>query len=289
MNFENIKCFLTLAETLNFTKAATLEHITQTSMSRKINALEMEMGVILFFRDNKKVSLTPAGEEFYHQAVFIYNQYRRLLKTVQDIHIGLRKEIHIGVGLYEHILFEKYLNQFIQKFPEIKVNCLQFQYLPLIKQLEHGYLDIIFTSDQFFNQVDLTKYDVILIYNQPWKVAVKSKGKLSDISQLKPSHFSDQTLITMLEGSVNEIKEFYHKWLEIKDSIYANSYDTKICMIKAGLGLGFMPSFVPEQLENEILLKDMEYPIVFRKFYVMTKKNIQNIYIKQWMDMIRNH
>ena len=65
MNLENMKCFISLAECLNFTRAADKEHITQTSMSRKISSLEEELNVRLFYRDNHSVVLTDAGREFY--------------------------------------------------------------------------------------------------------------------------------------------------------------------------------------------------------------------------------
>ena len=68
MNLENMKCFISLAECLNFTRAADKEHITQTSMSRKISSLEEELNVRLFYRDNHSVVLTDAGREFYIQA-----------------------------------------------------------------------------------------------------------------------------------------------------------------------------------------------------------------------------
>ena len=57
MNLENMKCFISLAECLNFTRAADKEHITQTSMSRKISSLEEELNVRLFYRDNHSVVL----------------------------------------------------------------------------------------------------------------------------------------------------------------------------------------------------------------------------------------
>ena len=65
MNLDNVKCFISLAECLNFTKAAEKEHMTQTSMSRKISGLEEELGVRLFYRDNHQVILTDAGSEFW--------------------------------------------------------------------------------------------------------------------------------------------------------------------------------------------------------------------------------
>ena len=64
MNLENMKCFISLAECLNFTKAADKEHITQTSMSRKISSLEEELNVRLFYRDNHSVVLQMPGGSF---------------------------------------------------------------------------------------------------------------------------------------------------------------------------------------------------------------------------------
>lgn len=64
MNLENMKCFISLAECLNFTKAADKEHITQTSMSRKISSLEEVLMDRLFYRDNHSVVLTDAGGSF---------------------------------------------------------------------------------------------------------------------------------------------------------------------------------------------------------------------------------
>ena len=54
MNIENIQCFISLAECLNFTRAAEREHITQTTMSHKISVLEKELGVKLLYRDTGK-------------------------------------------------------------------------------------------------------------------------------------------------------------------------------------------------------------------------------------------
>ena len=88
MNLENIKYFISLAECLNFTKAAEKEHMTQTSMSRKISGLEDELGIRLFYRDNHQVVLTDAGREFYVQALKLIDLYSMSVESAQNIHHG---------------------------------------------------------------------------------------------------------------------------------------------------------------------------------------------------------
>ena len=61
MNTTQIKCFLALAETLNFTKAAARLYMSQPGLSRQISSLEQELNTQLFIRGSKGVTTTPAG------------------------------------------------------------------------------------------------------------------------------------------------------------------------------------------------------------------------------------
>src|SRR4051812_43001117 len=72
--------YLALAETLNFSRAAELRHVTQPAFSRRIRALEQWIGATLFDRTTHGVALTPAGEHFHNQAEVLtraLNQLRR--------------------------------------------------------------------------------------------------------------------------------------------------------------------------------------------------------------------
>ena len=60
--------FLKLAETGNFTRAATQRNVSQAAFSRRIQALEQWLGVVLVDRSSSPVSLTPEGERFYGEA-----------------------------------------------------------------------------------------------------------------------------------------------------------------------------------------------------------------------------
>ena len=95
MNLDNVKCFISLAECLNFTKAAEKEYMTQTSMSRKISGLEEELGVRLFYRDNHQVILTDAGSEFYVQAQKLLDVYESTVRLVQNVEQGYARSLNL--------------------------------------------------------------------------------------------------------------------------------------------------------------------------------------------------
>lgn len=68
MNTIQLECFLAVAEYLNFSKAAEDIRITQPAVSHQISSLEEELGVKLFTRTSKNVSLTPEGVLFLPDA-----------------------------------------------------------------------------------------------------------------------------------------------------------------------------------------------------------------------------
>src|SRR5258708_29423926 len=63
-----MRSFLSLAKTLNFSRAAKLVHCSQPALSLQIQALENEIGVKLFERDRRKTVLTAAGTAFQREA-----------------------------------------------------------------------------------------------------------------------------------------------------------------------------------------------------------------------------
>ena len=75
MNTVQIECFLAVSEHLNFSRASEALKITQPAVSHQIQTLEEELGVKLFKRTSKSVSLTPEGIQFLPDAELI-------LKTV---------------------------------------------------------------------------------------------------------------------------------------------------------------------------------------------------------------
>ena len=66
MHLKQIECFIELSETLNFSETADNLSLTQPAVSHQIKSLEEELGVQLFSRNRRKVSLTRSGVSFYN-------------------------------------------------------------------------------------------------------------------------------------------------------------------------------------------------------------------------------
>ncbi len=88
MELRHLRYFVTVAETLNFSRAAALLHISQPPLSRQIHALEQELGTALFARTARGVQLTDAGTSLLPEA-------RRILRDAEALRVGAR---HIAAG-----------------------------------------------------------------------------------------------------------------------------------------------------------------------------------------------
>ncbi len=272
MNIDNIKCFISLAECLNFTKAAEKEHVTQTSMSRRISSLETELGAPLFYRDNRMVELTAAGKVFYDQAKKLVEFYDQSVYMVQNANQGFIRELKLGFGLYEDRLLSPFLRHYAAQNAKVRISCMQFRYHQLLDQFQRDLIDVMITSDQFLNEIPTGDTESYLVHEAPWNLGVHRRNPLSDFQAIPAQAMQDQVIITMYEGSAAQITDYYRKVFPFRDFIYVNSFSAKVIMIQANLGVGLFPAFISFPENDEIQLRPLVHPHTPRKFYVLCKK-----------------
>lgn len=104
MNTVQLECFLTVAEMLNFAKAAQFLNITQPAVTKQIKSLEDELGVRLFKRSTRNVELTNEGKLLINDAHIIINTSRRA-KSRYTSGAELSQSLTIGIRLPTHIKF----------------------------------------------------------------------------------------------------------------------------------------------------------------------------------------
>jgi DNA-binding transcriptional LysR family regulator len=96
MKFRHIEYFVAAAEELNFTHAAGRLHVSQPPFSKQIHDLEGELGIDLFARQRKGVTLTPAGKSFLIDARRILEDCEASIRKAQRISRGEIGELAIG-------------------------------------------------------------------------------------------------------------------------------------------------------------------------------------------------
>lgn len=144
MDIFSIRCFIMLAEQLNFTKAAYIMNVSQPSLSRIISNLESDMDVVLFDRTNKGVNLTEAGKIFLNKAndfVTMFDDAVQTAKTVAD------KNTHTIRIAFLPNMCRDFLPDIYKNIQNSLGNIVKLEFIPLsqnecIKALNMGFVDI---------------------------------------------------------------------------------------------------------------------------------------------------
>ena len=91
-----IQYFHSVVEKNSFSLAAEECNISQSAISQQIKALENELGFKLLERNNRKFTLTPAGEYFYKKTLILVSDYRKIVRDSYNIATNKNNTLKIG-------------------------------------------------------------------------------------------------------------------------------------------------------------------------------------------------
>lgn len=148
MTIQQLKSIVVLAEKLNFTRAAEALNIVQPALSRQVRQLEEDLGVTLFYRDKRNVSLTKAGTYFVQEAKKMIQKAQLLKQQTIKIHQGQIGEIRIG---FTHSIMQTILPDMLktinQQMPGIKTILKEMNNKDQYNALQQNELDIGFATN----------------------------------------------------------------------------------------------------------------------------------------------
>ncbi|MCA5586737.1 LysR family transcriptional regulator [Finegoldia magna] len=200
MDISKLESFLVLAECKSFTKTADLRYLSQPAISKHIDSLEQELGVYLFDRNGKTVSLTIQGEYFIKYAEAIVRTYQKsqeLIKQIEDLNQGT---LYFGstnfIGIY---LMPKFIKIFQDKYPNININMTVGSSKDLFKKLEKNEIEFVFLSH--YVKIDSNKYVSKPFFTDEMVLVVSRKNKLAEKSTCSLFDLKDQVFITKSKTS----------------------------------------------------------------------------------------
>lgn len=156
--FRQMRYFTAVVDCNSFTEAAEQCYISQSAISQQIRALENELGVELIHRENRKFSLTAAGEYFYNQSKGILEEVETMRK--ETIRLGQDQELQLRIGYlrcYSGQELYQAVAEFSRLYPEVSISIVNGTHEELYDLLRFGGADLILNdqrrafSDQYVN------------------------------------------------------------------------------------------------------------------------------------------
>lgn len=158
MELRQLRYFVAVADTLNFSRASESLYVSQSALSKQIADLEQELGVVLFQRDKRTVELSPAGRLLLNEAKAILLRSEKLppLLKQKDVQTQQERNIFIGVEARAeelpqiHRILTEAVYQERKNTPGLQAVFWSRDYLELKKALLDGALDlgIIFHTER---------------------------------------------------------------------------------------------------------------------------------------------
>ena len=254
MELRHLRYFVTVAEELNFRKAAERLNVTRPALSKQIKDLEQELGVVLLERNTVRVQLTAVGDVYLKEARQILDHVKKAAGMVKDAQAGRRGRLLIGsVGPIASGFLPGTLKTFGEKYPDVDVSFVEMTPLEQPEALARGQIDVGFAYGRTVEHYRQVKTHLLL--HCLFGVAVGLNHPFARRSSLRLSDIAGQTLVCF--GKKNEsqhcsnIRDFFaEEGCEPGPVHYVQSFDSLTTVVACEQGIALLPivlDFAPSQ------------------------------------------
>ena len=193
MELRLLRYFLTVAIEQSFTKAAEQLHITQPTLSRQMAAFEEDLGITLFIRNGKKISLTDEGILLKRRALEILNLEERTLEELKGKEEVVEGTITIGCGEFAAVeTLAKICKTYKEKYPLVQIVLHTATADAVYEMMNKGLVDIAL----FMEPVDTEGLDYIRITDcDHWCVGMRPDDPLAEKEFIKKEDLIGKPLI----------------------------------------------------------------------------------------------
>ena len=280
-----MKEYISLAEILNFTKTANKLSITQPALSRHITLIEEEMGTLLFLRNTKTVSLTPAGKEVYDSFLLIIDSYEKTKKHIALSSIGKTGSLRISDPYYwSEDYVDPIVLHFKRLYPQIKLSIKSCQPSEGVFMVQDYQSDIALSVFLDKTHHNLNRFDFAI---ERLCVVLSIKHPMANLPYIKLEDLKDQDFIFLSANTldITEGNSLYNNFIfnliskrnfKPRRIIYSQQVDTLgITILETG-GISIMPYGLRKMKREYIRTIPLEEPdckIVMSFYYSSDNTN----------------
>jgi DNA-binding transcriptional LysR family regulator len=244
LSLTHLRVFCEVADCLSVTQAASRLHRTQPAVSRSLAELEKELGVSLFIRQGRQITLTPAGEELRLRSRSVLGETDELVRRAQELSSGTTSMLRIGaMSISLERVVAPILHAFGQAHPEIGIRIVEADAPELAVLVESGQLDLAFTRDitsDSLASVRLFPMHVVAVAPTAHPLAGRDSVDVRELER--------EPLLLTREGTGSRVllaRACRAEGLTLRDiRVESRSYDGLLALVQGGLGIAIVLSTV---------------------------------------------
>ena len=282
MDEKDFEILSILNETRNITRAAKQLYITQSALSKRIKAIEKELGIEMLIRSRQGIRFTPAGEAVLTHSTCAAREMelmRRHIDTMNEEICGtLNTGISINFALYK---LPDILADYHKKYPKVNLQITTGQSRHLYRQMLDGSLDIAVLRGEYpwdGIQFLLSQENTCLVYNQEYEGT-----PLSDYLYI--SHKTDIYQSAMMTRWMHE-----QNLNPRTNGVCVDSITACTEMVKRGIGWGLLPEIALENFhgcKKPCTFIDGE-PFIRRTYILCQREAVELPQVNAFMEILKN-
>jgi len=243
MELDEIRYFLALSETLNFTKAAKICGIGQPALTRAIRKMEEELGGLLFSRERNNTHLTELGrliEPHLAEAVAQAGQAKQTAARFLKL-----EEAHLTLGVMctiAPVQFVSFLGRFRSENPGVEVTVLEGVPGQLCSSLIEGKLDLGLMAHPDGFQAPLRSHE---LYSERFVVACAAGHRFAAKPEVPMAELDREFYLSRINCEYADVLDHLCREQQVNliKSYRSEREDWILNMVAAGLGICFLPEY----------------------------------------------
>jgi len=273
MELRHLRYFVAVADTLNFRRAAELVHIEQSPLSQQIRNLEQEIGVELFTRTKRRVTLTHAGRVFLADARAILARSEESLDRARRAARGSIGTLAIAcLTSMTNTFTDQVIREYRQRFPDVMLSFSDMIPATILQSIAQRTVDVGFLRG-IFQHEGLVVED---LGSEPLIVILPGDHPLARKEQLTGKDLAPEPFVLVPdEGAMgmNDIIRAYCREYGFTPQLYAegNQIQSVIWLVHLGLGVSLLPASLRGLRRENIVYRELQDPpridakLVYRK------------------------
>ncbi|PES67819.1 LysR family transcriptional regulator [Bacillus cereus] len=287
MDIRKMRYFITVAEELNFSRAAERLMMAQPPLSQEIRKLEEELGVQLFHRTKRMVELTDAGKIFLEGARQTLLQVDRTIKETQLADEGKIGHLIIGfVDSTETVI--EILKRFRERFPRIQLILREMTTDQQIKALYEKQIHIGFIRSKQNNEIlasEVCSEECLkLVLHQDHPLIslpnISIRSLVDEPFILFPRHFGTNFYDLI-------ISYFWEHGVSLNIVQEAIQMQTIVNLVAAGMGISVVPSSVESYKKSGVMYKDIQENTPKINLYVGWRQDERFVVLENFLTVVR--
>jgi DNA-binding transcriptional LysR family regulator len=255
MELRHLRYFLALAEELNFTRAAERMRIAQPPFSKQIRDLEIELGVTLFERTKRRVTITKAGIVFLKEVKLVMRQIDQAVTATTTTGNGEEGQLVIGFNSSaSHSVLPAVLHQFQKNYPQIDLVLKELTTTQQLAGLNSGQIDIGLLYLPIKNPglitTSIQAESLLLVLPSNHNLAKQSSVTLQMLAQ---ELFISVPSAKELQRQIQ--KTFWENKFQPEKSQEVLELHTALNLVASGIGVTLVPSSIKSLRREGVVYK----------------------------------